>query len=267
VKLPRRLEPLRRRPVLANQMRTMWTMSAPAETPRRCPADTVVATRTSRTKKPYANMLRRFRSSWPVHRAAPRSPRSRETNLLPIRLCAAVFLLALAPVCAFGATPSPQPSAAKKPPAHRLIDVTKIQPKSLLPKRPEHQEYVVEINKYGQVARVRSERGNGDPTFNAQTYGNALQAFIRTPDGHVVVGTYRLTYDFDPKTARVRRDVTLLRQGGVDPDAQGAVADMLSKVHPHTPPPIAPGAGSAIDPRALPDLNRLSPPTASPSPQ
>ena len=123
------------------------------------------------------------------------------------------------------------------------------------------------MNKLGQVARVRTERGNGDPTFNAQTYGNALQAFIRTPDGHVVLGTYRLAYDFDPKTSRVRREVTLISQGGVNPDAKGAVADLLSKVHSHTPIPIAPNAGSAIDPRSLPDLNRVIPPSPSPTGQ
>ncbi len=183
----------------------------------------------------------------------------------PVSLGAAALWLSLAPVCTFGSTPSPHPSRTKQPAG---IDVTKIQPKSLLPKRTEHQEYVVEINKYGQVTRVRSQRGNGDRIFDSQTYGNALQAFIRTPDGHVVLGTYRLSYDFDPKTARVRRDVRLLHQGGVDPDAKGAVTDMLDRAHTNAAPPIAPGA-STIDPRDLPDLDRISPPTptAAPSPQ
>jgi hypothetical protein len=174
-----------------------------------------------------------------------------------------VFAGLFIPLAAGAATPAPKASNAPARPVR--IDVTKIQPKSLLPKRKEHQEYDVEINRFGQVARVRKERGNGDPTFNAQTYGNALQTFIRTPDGHVVLGTYRLTYDFDPKTARVRRDVTLLSQGGVNPDAQGAVSDLLSKIHTHTPLPIAPDAGSSIDPRNLPDLGGIPTPVPKPS--
>ena len=120
------------------------------------------------------------------------------------------------PLAAPAATPSPSP-APKHTQRPVRIDVTKVQPKSLLPKHGEHTEYVVEINKQGQVSRVRSSRTSDSATFNAQTYGNALQAFIRTPDGHVVVGTYRLTYDFDPKTARVRRDVSLLHQAASIP--------------------------------------------------
>lgn len=208
-----------------------------------------------------------FRSLLPVRPAGPHSPLSREIEqrgwaLTARRIAIAVaFAAALTPLGTQAATPAPHASHPAR------IDLTKVQPKSLLPKRAEHQEYIVEINKYGQVARVRSEHGNGDPTFNAQTYGNALQAFIRTPDGHVILGTYRLTYDFDPKTARVRRDVTLVRQGGVNGDAQGAALDLMSKAHPHTPPPNrAPGSASSIDPRSLPDLNRISPPTSSPSP-
>jgi hypothetical protein len=60
------------------------------------------------------------------------------------------------------------------------------------------------------------------------TYGNALQAFIRTPDGSAIAGTYRLTYDYDPKTKLVRRGVGLVRSGGVDPNALGAVDKMAA---------------------------------------
>lgn len=194
--------------------------------------------------------------------AAPRLRPFPEISVDPLRAAAVALAIALTPAVSGAATPSASPAARPaashqaKPPAR--VDITKIQPKALLPKRAEHQEYLVEINKYGQVARVRSQRGNGDRTFNAQTYGNVLQAFIRTPDGHVVLGTYRLTYDFDPKTARVKRDVTLVSQGGVNPDAVGAVDDLLSKVHSHTPIPI--------DPRSLPDLNgATASPTASPT--
>jgi hypothetical protein len=133
-----------------------------------------------------------------------------------------------------------------------------------LPKHAEHTEYVVEINKLGQVARVASGRTSDNASFNAQTYGNALQAFIRTPDGHVVVGTYRLTYDFDPKTTRVRRDVTLVRQGGVNPDAKGAAIDLLERAH--VPTDLGAGAGGNLDPNSLPDLPGILEPTATPAP-
>jgi hypothetical protein len=81
-----------------------------------------------------------------------------------------------------------------------------------------------------------------------------------------VVGTYRLTYDYDPKTARVRRDVTLVRQGGVDPDAKGAAIDLLEKAH--VPADLGAGAGANLDPNSLPDLRGvLEPaPTSTPGP-
>ncbi len=211
------------------------------------------------TNELYAITPRPSRSSWLVRVVARHSPLFRGISL---------GLALLAPVVsgaerARAATPSPHPTAAAKarPPAR--IDVTKIQPKSLLPKRPEHQEYLVEINKYGQVARVRSQHGNGDRVFIAQTYGNALQTYIRTPDGHVVLGTYRLTYDFNPKTSRVRRDVVLVSQGGVDADAVGAVNGLLDKVHRAAPAALDP---RSIDPRSLPDLGGLTPPTPTPQP-
>jgi hypothetical protein len=176
-------------------------------------------------------------------------------------LAALAAVTALGPACVLAATPSPHPTGSNQPPAR--IDVTKVQPKSLLPKHPEHAEYVVEINKLGQVARIRSERRSGDAGFNSLTYGNALQAFIRTPDGHVVLGVYRLTYDFDPKTARVRRDVSLVQQGGVNPDAQGAAIDLMNKAQAQS---AAPGPAASIDPRSLPELNGIITPTPSPSP-
>jgi hypothetical protein len=100
--------------------------------------------------------------------------------------------------------------------------------------------------------------------FNAQTYGNALQAFIRTPDGKAIVGTYRLTYDYNPQTKRVRRDVALIKAGGVDPNAKGAVDEMeeVARKHPATEPPNAAHSPVAapsvhIDPRRLPDLPNI----------
>jgi hypothetical protein len=130
--------------------------------------------------------------------------------------------------------------AASPAPGPTRVDVTKVQPKALLPKSTLHVEWVVETNKLGQVTRVRSGKPSTDRTFNTQTYGNALQAFIRTPDGHAVSGIYRLTYDYNPKTTRVRRAVALIRAGGVNANAEGAALQMESIAQKHTPEPAAP---------------------------
>jgi len=193
----------------------------------------------------------------------PHSRRCRAINARSARLAALALLTALVPLGASAATPAPQKTQRPV-----RVDVTKVQPKSLLPKHAEHTEYVVEINKLGQVSRITSERGSDSATFNGQTYGNALQSFIRTPDGHVVVGTYRLTYDFDPKTARVRRDVNLLRQGGVNPDAKGAALVLMDKAHAAKPAAvnISPRPGASVDPRSLPDLPSIAVPTPLPTP-
>ncbi len=99
---------------------------------------------------------------------------------------------------------------------------------AVIPQRPEHTEFTVETNEKGQVTRVRSGKPSPDPAFNAMTYGNALQAFIRTADGNAVAGVYRLTYDYNPKNKRVRRGVALIHAGGVDPSALGAVDQMAA---------------------------------------
>jgi len=136
-------------------------------------------------------------------------------------LCGAVAAIAL-----LGAATAPTP------PPHS-VDITKIQPKALLPKVALHTEYIVAVNKLGQVTRVISGKLSKDKSFNLHTYGNAMQAFIRTTDGKAIVGTYRLTYDFRPKTATVHRDVALVKAGGVDPNALGAVPRMLEDVKKH----------------------------------
>jgi hypothetical protein len=207
-------------------------------------------------------MRQHFRSSWPAHRAAPRSRPCPEISAPGRRLAALTALIAGVPFAAWAASPSPHPSSTPQHP--NRIDVTKVQPKSLLPKKPEHTDYTVEINKLGQVTRITSQHRSDNATFNAQTYGNALQTFIRTPDGHVVLGTYRLTYDYDPKTTRVRRDVSLVRQGGVNPDAKGAAAELIehANLHPVEPP----NPQSSVDPRSLPDLKGITVPTPAPSP-
>jgi hypothetical protein len=142
-------------------------------------------------------------------------------------LCAAVAAAAL-----LAASPSPSPLPYR-------IDVTKIQPRSLLPKVVLHTEYIVAINKLGQVTHVISGKVSKDKTYNLQTYGNAMQAFIRTADGKAIPGRYRLTYDYNPKTTRVHREVELVRVGTVDPNAEGAVNAMMDDVKKHAKKPAA----------------------------
>jgi hypothetical protein len=152
-------------------------------------------------------------------------------------LCAAVAALTL-----LAATPAPAPHATPY-----RIDLTKIQSKALLPKVPLHTEYVVAINKLGQVTRIISATPSKDRTYNLQTAGNALQAFIRTADGKALSGSYRLTYDYSPKTMRIHREVALVRAGGVDPNAEGMVYRMFDDVQKHakktaSPAPERPAA-------------------------
>jgi len=178
-----------------------------------------------------------------------------------VPLLAAAVLLVAGSV-ASAATPAPHaaPHQASKPPAR--IDLTKIQPKELLPKTKLHTEFVVETNKYGQVTRVRSGKASPNQGFNTQTYGNALQAFIRTPDGHAIAGSYRLTYDYDPRTARVRRDVALLHAGGVNANAKGAATELmeLARKHSHDvtqQQPQKPQPAPVVNLKRLPDLPQV----------
>ena len=95
------------------------------------------------------------------------------------------------------------------------------------PAAPLHAVYTVDTNKLGQVVRVRSANASGDANFNRITRSNALQTFIRRANGTAVSGVYKLTYDYSPKTKMVHRDVQLVRAGGVDPNAPGAVTVQL----------------------------------------
>jgi hypothetical protein len=112
------------------------------------------------------------------------------------------------------------------------------------PTATEHTEFVVEVNRKGQVTRVRKGLSSSNASFNSMTYGNALQAFIRTPDGNAISGLYKLSYDYDPKTKLVKRDVALIHPGGVDPNALGAVLQMQQIAQKR-----------AAETKALPDLD------------
>jgi hypothetical protein len=179
-------------------------------------------------------------------------PRVRRVVTQLIRACGIALLAAFTLIAA---TPSPVPKPA-------AVNLTKAQPKALLPKVPLHSEYVVAVNKLGQVTHVVSGKPSKNKLYDLQTYGNALQAFIRTPDGSAISGTYRLIYDYSPKTARIRRNVELVREGGVDPNAEGAALMMIDDVRKHAPQakPLAGEASATPAPRftgKLPPLQQI----------
>jgi len=179
--------------------------------------------------------------------------------LLGLGLAAAIVPSAAAPAAA-AASPAP----ARTP---YRIDVTKIQPKALLPKTSLHDDFIVAINNKGQVTRVLSGHRSGNTVFDEHMYGNALQMFIRTADGKAIVGKYRVNYDYNPKTTRIRRTIALVSTGGVDPNATGAVYEMLKHAHKVPAPALsAPTSGANINSDDLPALNEVFG-TASPTPK
>jgi hypothetical protein len=173
----------------------------------------------------------------------------------------AAALLGAARAVASAATPAPAPA----PHAPTRVNVEALQPKSLLPKKVLHTEYVVEVNKLGQVTRVRSGKVSTDPAYNAHTYGNALQMFIRTESGGAISGLYRVTYDYNPKTAHVRRNITFIRAGGTNPNAIGAANAMMAIARKNASRARAPGNAAAgtpgpqatVNPKRLPDLPQV----------
>lgn len=96
-----------------------------------------------------------------------------------------------------------------------------------LPNYPLHTEFQVEVNHLGQIVRVKSGKECKYPPFNAMSYGNVLQMFIRRPDGGATVGMYRVTYDYNPKTKNVHRGIQLLSEGGAWANDEGAVIQMM----------------------------------------
>jgi hypothetical protein len=130
-------------------------------------------------------------------------------------MLAIALMLPIAP--ALGATPTPTPVS------HKPIAV----PTPHYPNTKLHTEFVVEVNAKGQVVRVKSGKSCNNPTFNAQTYGNVLQMWIRHPDGTADVGLYKVTYDYDPKTTDVHRGISIVSRGGDWGDKEGAADSMI----------------------------------------
>jgi hypothetical protein len=121
------------------------------------------------------------------------------------------------------AVTTPKPSAAPHP-AHTP-------PAIKFPPMPLHTEVVVEVNKKGQVVRVKSTKPCKVQSFNVQTFGNALQMWIRRPDGTAQVGLYRVTYDYNPKTTQVTRRISLVSAGGSWANSEGAANVMIGIAH------------------------------------
>ena len=175
------------------------------------------------------------------------------TQLNAVRTLAVLAALASIGTAASAATPAPTPPVR--------INITKAQPKSILPKVPLHTEYTVEVNKLGQVTKVRSVKPCKDLSFNAKTYGNVLQAFIRTESGGAISGVYRMSYDYSPVHGGVKRSVNLLQTGGVDANAEGAALAMERKA----------ARRAELDAQkqkttALPDLKDITKSTPRPKP-
>jgi hypothetical protein len=130
-----------------------------------------------------------------------------------------IFSLAAIALAGIGATPSPAPQPTRTP---------IVLPTPRLPTKPLHTAFIVEVNKKGQVVRVQKAISkNEDLTFNAQTYGNVLQMWIRHPDGTAEVGLYKVSYDYDPSTKKIRRSIELIKPGGSWANAEGAADQMM----------------------------------------
>ncbi|MBV8724706.1 MAG: hypothetical protein JO078_03265 [Candidatus Eremiobacteraeota bacterium] len=171
-------------------------------------------------------------------------------------------LAALAAMLSAAATPvaaSPTPAPVHSPNIH-------------LPNVPLHSEVVVEVNKKGQVVRVKSTKPSKVRSFNVQTFGNALQMWIRRRDGTAQVGLYRITYDYDPKTTNVARHVSLISAGGSWANDEGAANVMIGIAHKQAieMQKAAEEAAKKQQERnaKLPSLNEIrGHPSASPSPK
>lgn len=177
------------------------------------------------------------------------------------RLTSATLVAMFVALCAPAlAATTPQPSAPPHPSsaAHPAPEQT---PK--LPNIPLHTEYTVEVNNKGQVVRVTSRKPSKVVTFNVQTFGNALQMWIRRPDGTAQVGLFRVTYDYDPKTQRVTRGITLISAGGNWANEEGAANVMID-----TAKKEAEEAQHAQEEQRknLPSLNQIRGYSPSPSP-
>lgn len=96
-----------------------------------------------------------------------------------------------------------------------------------LPNRAMHSVVVVEVNKKGQVVRVKGGTLSHNDVFDTMTIGNALQMWIRHPDGSAQAGLFRVNYDYDPHTHNVQRHIVLVSPGGAWANEPGAATRMI----------------------------------------
>lgn len=129
----------------------------------------------------------------------------------PVRAAALAIAFFAAPAAGFAA-PSPRPI-----------------PTPNLPKKPLHVQLQVEVNKRGQVVRVLHGDLSGDRPFDLMALGNAMQMWIRHPDGSAQTGLYRVKYDYDPQTHNVARVPTLVKRGGNWGNAPGAATQIAKE--------------------------------------
>ncbi len=170
-----------------------------------------------------------------------------------VALTLALISVAL-PVAA--ATPKPKATAAP----------VRVVPHA--PTFPEHAEFLVEVNAKGQVVRVKSAKGMGDkdPLFNAHTYGNVLQMWIRHPDGSAEVGLYRVTFDYDPHTKQISRHQFLVQPGGDWGNEKGAADVMMETAEREArEQKAAQQEKQQSQNKNLPPLNTIVGPTSAPS--
>jgi hypothetical protein len=132
------------------------------------------------------------------------------------------------------------------------------------PTVPLHSEVVVEVNNKGQVVRIKSTKPSKSPGFNFKTYGNALQMWIRKCEvsgGATkcagVVGLYRVTYDYDPKTGKVTRKVALISPGGSWANAEGAANVMMQMLQKQEEAAAAAQRKAQEPNTKLPSLNEI----------
>lgn len=177
-------------------------------------------------------------------------------RLLVAAFAAASVVATLAPA---SAQTSPKPSGSPHPVAL---------PSPHLPTHALHAEYVVEVNKKGQVVKVKSGTVTNIPTFNTETYGNALQMWIRKPDGTATVGLFKVTYDYDPSNHMVKRNVSLISTGGDWGDTEGAATVMLEMAKKEAAQDAASQQKAEENARKnLPSLNEImGAPSPKPSP-
>lgn len=134
-------------------------------------------------------------------------------NLSPARAALLALAFLAAPASAFAA-------ATPRPPAPM--------PSPDLPKKPLHVQLQVQVNKHGQVVRVLHGDLSGDRPFDIMALGNAMQMWIRHPDGSAETGLYRVTYDYDPHTHNVKRAPSLIKAGGNWANSPGAATRIVA---------------------------------------